>query len=43
MDGDNLKECMMKATEILCPEKQQLLESVSLSANMVVKSVNDLA
>jgi hypothetical protein len=43
MDGEYVKECIMKATEILCPEKQQLFKNISLSANMVAQRVNDLA
>jgi hypothetical protein len=41
-DGEYVKECIMKAAEILCPEKQHLYENISLSANMVAKRVNDL-
>jgi hypothetical protein len=32
-DGEFVKECILKATEILCPEKQQLFKIISLSAN----------
>jgi hypothetical protein len=28
-DGEYVKECIMKATEILCPEKQQLFKNQS--------------
>jgi phosphopantetheinyl transferase (holo-ACP synthase) len=43
MDGEYAKECIMKAAEILCPEKQQLFKNISLSANTVAERVNDLA
>jgi hypothetical protein len=42
MDGEYVKECVMKAAEILCPKKQQLFKTISLSANTVVDRVNDL-
>jgi hypothetical protein len=32
----------MKAAEILCPEKQHLFKTISLSANTVADHVNDL-
>jgi hypothetical protein len=42
-DGEYVKECMMKAAEILCPEKDQLFKTISLSANTVADCVNGLA
>jgi hypothetical protein len=42
-DGEYIKECIMKAAEILCPKKQQLFKNISLSANTVAERVNDLA
>jgi hypothetical protein len=42
-DGEYMKECVMKAAEILCPKKQQLFKNISLSAKTVAKCVNDLA
>jgi hypothetical protein len=33
----------MKPAEVLCPEKQRLLEVISLSANPVANRVNVLA
>jgi hypothetical protein len=42
-DGEYVKECIIKAAEILCPEKQQLFKNTSLSANTVTERVNDLA
>jgi hypothetical protein len=35
MDGDYVNEYIMKATEILFPEKQQLFEAIRTSANTV--------
>jgi hypothetical protein len=43
MDGHYVKECIMKAAEILCPEKQQIFKNISPFANVVAKHVNDLA
>jgi hypothetical protein len=34
-DGEYVKECIMKAAETLCSEKQQLFKAISLSANTV--------
>jgi hypothetical protein len=42
-NGEYVKECIMKAAEILRPEKQQLFKTISLSANTVADRVNDLA
>jgi hypothetical protein len=41
-DGEYVKECIMKAAEILCTEKQHLFKTISLSANTVAGRVNDL-
>jgi hypothetical protein len=42
-DGEYVKECIMKAAEILCPEKDHIFKTISLSANTVANRVNDLA
>jgi hypothetical protein len=42
-DGEYMKECIMKAAEVLCLEKQQLFKNISLSAHTVAERVNDLA
>jgi hypothetical protein len=34
-DGEYVKECIMKAAEILCPKKQQLFKNTSLFAELV--------
>jgi hypothetical protein len=41
-DGEYVKKCVMKTAETLCPEKQQLFKTISLSANTVADCVNDL-
>jgi hypothetical protein len=43
MDGGYVQEYLMRAAEILCPEKQQLFKNISFSANTVAEHVNDLA
>lgn len=43
VDGAYVKEIVMKATEILCLEKQQPSKNISVPANTVIESVNDLA
>jgi hypothetical protein len=42
-DGEYVKECIMKAAEILRPGKQHLFKTTSLSENTVADRVNDLA
>ena len=42
-EGEFLKDCMLKAVDILCPEKKQLFKGISLSANTVASRVNELA
>jgi hypothetical protein len=42
MDGDYVSGCIMKATEIIFPEEQQLSEAIRTSANTVPDGVNDL-
>jgi hypothetical protein len=41
-DCELVKRCVLKATEILCPEKQQHFTTINLSANTAPDSVNDL-
>jgi hypothetical protein len=40
-NGEYVKECIMKAAEIFCPQKQQLFQNISFSANTVAEIVND--
>jgi len=42
-EGLFIKECLVKASEILCPGKQKLFEGISLSPNTVASRVTDLA
>jgi len=42
-DGEFVKECLLKATKILCPEEQHLFKITGPSANSVTDCVNDLA
>ncbi|XP_017770200.1 PREDICTED: general transcription factor II-I repeat domain-containing protein 2-like [Nicrophorus vespilloides] len=39
-DGEYVKKCMIKAVEILCPEKVKLFHAINLSANAVANHVN---
>ena len=38
-----IKECLLIASDILCPEKKKLFESISLSANTVASRITELA
>lgn len=42
-DGDFIKQCLIKVTEIMCPEKVQDFNNVSLSRNPVVRRIKDLS
>jgi len=42
-EGAFVKECMLKTTEIICPEKKKLFEGISLSANTVAARITELA
>ncbi|XP_065811264.1 general transcription factor II-I repeat domain-containing protein 2-like [Labrus bergylta] len=42
-DGDFIKQCLIKVTEIMCPEKVQDFINVSLSRNTVVRRIEDLS
>ena len=35
-------DCVMEAADILCPDKHQLFNNLSLSANTAAECVNDL-
>ena len=43
VEGKFIKQCMLKACEILCPEKSRCFEDISLSANTVARRVTELA
>ena len=42
-EGTFIKECLLTASDILCPEKKKLFESISLSANTVASRITELA
>ena len=42
-EGQFVKECMIKACEIICPEKKRLFEGLSLSANTVASRITESA
>ena len=42
-EGLFVKECLVKASDILCPGKTKLFEGISLSPNTVASRVSDLA
>ena len=42
-EGLFIKECLVKASDILCPGKKKLFEGISLSPNTVASRVTDLA
>ena len=42
-DGLFIKECLVKANDILYPDKKKLFEGISLTLNTVASMVTDLA
>lgn len=42
-DGDFVKQCLMKVTERMYPEKVQDYNNVSLSRNTIVRRIEDLS
>ena len=42
-EGGFIKECLIKAAEIVCPENVKSFQTTSLSQNTVVEGVADLA
>ena len=38
-----IKECLLKVSEILCPNQKKLFQGISLSPNTVASRVTDLA
>ncbi|XP_075215361.1 EPM2A-interacting protein 1-like [Lycorma delicatula] len=42
-DGELIKDCTIAAAEEMCPEKANLLENISLSANTVSRRVDHIA
>lgn len=41
--GEFVKTCMLKAAELVCPEKRQALANISLSRNTVAEIIEELA
>ncbi|UYV81898.1 hypothetical protein LAZ67_21000070 [Cordylochernes scorpioides] len=42
-EGDFIKECLIKAAEIVCPGSVKTFQAISLSQNTVVERVTDMA
>ncbi len=42
-DGNFVETCMLKASEIVCPKKQQAFVNISLTRNTVAERLSDLA
>ena len=42
-EGEFVKTCMLKAAEIVCPEKRQAFANISLTRNTVTDRIADLA
>lgn len=42
-DGEFIKECLLSAAEIICPEQKQAFANVSLTGNTVAQRVEDMA
>ena len=42
-EGDFVKDCLLKASEIVCPDKKQCFANISLSRNTVAQRVSEMA
>ncbi|XP_026116348.1 general transcription factor II-I repeat domain-containing protein 2B-like [Carassius auratus] len=42
-EGQFIKDCMQKVADILCPEKKNLFNNLSLSANTVAERISELS
>ena len=42
-EGLLIKECLLRASDILCPNQKKLFEGISLSPNTVATRVTELA
>lgn len=42
-DGDFVKRCMMKAAELVCPEKRQAFANISLTRNTIAERISELS
>lgn len=43
IDGEFIKQCLMKVTKAMCPEKVQDFDNVSLSRNTIAQRIEDLS
>ncbi|KAK0131556.1 General transcription factor II-I repeat domain-containing protein 2 [Merluccius polli] len=43
IEGEFVKTCMLKAAEIVCPEKRQAFANISLTRNTVADRISDLS
>ena len=42
-EGEFIKECLIDSGAILCPDKKELFENVSLSRQTVTRRVDDIS
>jgi len=42
-EGEFVKMCILKAAEIVCPEKRQVFANISLTRNTVAERISDLS
>ena len=43
IDGEFIKDCLLSAAEIMCPEQKQALANISLTGNTVAHRAKDMA
>lgn len=41
-DGEFIKECLLSAAEILCPEQRQAFANIRLTGNLVAQHIDDM-
>lgn len=42
-DGEFIKDCLLSAAEIMCPEQKEAFADISLTRNTVAQRVKDMA
>lgn len=42
-DGEFIKECIVSAVEVICPEKKQAFLNISLSGNTIAQRIEEMA
>lgn len=42
-DGEFIKDCLLRAAEIMCSEQKQAFANISLTGNTVAQRVKDMA